>query len=145
MGFLVLPVWVHQTDLTSSTGAEQTPPLLRTASKKKIIAENSMRWSNPRPLKAFHQTNVPYPYGTLFSPLENFSRMDVMRNYHPTCLDNYNYFLGSQTTTILLEGKRVGVCFLLGARWTSSSLWGGGQVFLLGWVMGTVMSLPVVV
>ena len=115
LAFLFSPVWVQQaTDLNSHISADLTPPLPRRPSVKRLMADNSKRWSNPKPLKAFHvkaaTLKVPHSSGTSF-PWQHFrdnhSPAHVIRNYHPDCLDNYEYFLGNQTTTFLLEGKRV--------------------------------------
>lgn len=115
--FLLSPLWVLQDAAASSRS--DTPLLVRKHSIRGggRDAERSGVSATPRPHSAFHSglkehRSVSGIYGASLFPWqlqfqENHSPAFVVLHYHPLALDNYEYFVGKNTTTITPCGYMV--------------------------------------
>ncbi len=107
LGFLLHPLWVS--DYATS---DLTPPLPRKGYGKRDHP------SDPRPIRSFHWKLAAYQSTTGVYPWshfkDNYESSYVISRYHPHCLDNSEYFVGSQTHSFRLEGKRVSTGCLAG-------------------------------
>ncbi len=119
LAFLLAPLLV-------SHDSGQTDPDTPLLARKKSLrrggggGEGDKRSSTPRPLSHYHLTSAECP---TLEPLgaafpwqlfrENHSPSHVITHYHPLSLDNYEYFVGRNTTTVTPHGYRVSACVRL--------------------------------
>ena len=105
LGYLLAPL-VMTTESTQLEGGE-TPTL----SRKQSIRHSGSEKRCPTPLGRYHVAHpVPESLGSSFhwqSFRECHHPTHVLLNYHPHCLDNYEYFVGRNTTTLTPHGYRV--------------------------------------
>ena len=86
-----------------------TPPLHRRQSFKRQVTENEKKGALLKAAhmisEAVHSSRGPaYPWQSF---RDHHSTKHVLMHYHPRCLDNYEYFIGRNTTTMTLDGYRV--------------------------------------
>ena len=105
LAFLLAPLWVATESAQLECGDDPT-----------LVRRLSIRRSKKLSISlGNHPTVCPIsePLGSSF-PWQKFrechSPTHVLLHYHPLCLDNYEYFVGRNTTTLTPRGYRVGVC-----------------------------------
>ena len=72
--------------------SEKKVALLKTAGALHIVPEVRSSLGSSYPWQSFR---------------DHHSTTHVLTHYHPRCLDNYEYFIGRNTTTMTLNGYRV--------------------------------------
>ena len=91
---------------SSPPDATMTPPLYRKHSFKRQVDSEKRAVL----LKGHVLSEVRSSLGSSY-PWQSFrdhhSTTHVLQHYHPRCLDNYEYFIGRNTTTMTLNGYRV--------------------------------------
>ena len=93
------PLWVEspQYDVT------MTPPLHRRQSFKRQ-PDSEKKGSLLKAHLRSEALGSSYPWQSF---RDHHSATQVLLQYHPRCLDNYEYFIGRNTTTMTLHGYRV--------------------------------------
>ena len=105
LAFLLTPLWGAPEFTQLEYGDDPT-----------LVRRQSSRRSKKLSLSLSHHPTIhpiSEPLGSSF-PWQNFRECHnptyVLLHYHPLCLDNYEYFVGRNTTTLTPRGYRVGVC-----------------------------------
>lgn len=112
LAFLLTPLWVTQ-DTPSLSHDPDVPSLVRRQSIRR--SDSDKRSSTPRPPSHYHLNlaDLPSCSTTRGFPWQSFrdhhSATHVLVNYNPLCLDNREFFVGKNTTTVTPHGYRVSV------------------------------------
>ena len=101
---LFSPLWVIE---TPQPEVVLTPPLHRRQSFKRLVdseKKGSLLKAHVISEAVHASLGHSYPWQSF---KEHHSAKHVLLHYHPRCLDNYEYFIGRNTTTMTLNGYRV--------------------------------------